>query len=127
MLVVLTETHSDIVLGSRFLGTSEGLPRLRSMLLKAALLFTKAMSGLPLTDTHNGLRVMTADTARELKITQNRMAHASEIIDAIARLGLRYREVPVTIHYSDYSLGKGQKLTGSVDIMVDLFMGWLLR
>jgi hypothetical protein len=70
---------------------------------------------------------MTADAARKLKITQNRMAHASEIINGIARLRLRYREVPVTIRYSEYSLNKGQKLTGSVNILVELLVGWLVR
>jgi polyprenyl-phospho-N-acetylgalactosaminyl synthase len=70
---------------------------------------------------------MTADAARKLKIKQNRMAHASEIINGIARFRLRYREVPVTIRYSEYSLSKGQKLTGSVNILVELLVGWLVR
>jgi polyprenyl-phospho-N-acetylgalactosaminyl synthase len=127
MLSVLVTNRLDIVLASRFLGQSVGLPRARQLMLKAALLFTRLTSHLPLTDTHNGLRVMTADTARKLEITQNRMAHASEIIDSIGRLGLRYQEVPVTIRYSEYSLQKGQKLTGSVNILADLFVGWLVR
>ena len=127
MLEVLKEDNLDIVLGSRFLGESHDLPRLRWIGLKAAVLFTNLTSGLRLTDTHNGLRAMTADTARKLKIMQNRMAHASEIINGIARFRLRYREVPVTIRYSEYSLSKGQKLTGSVNILVELFVGWLAR
>jgi glycosyltransferase involved in cell wall biosynthesis len=127
MLGVLKEDDLDIVLGSRFLGESADLPRLRWIGLKAAVLFTRLTSGLQLTDTHNGLRTMTADAARKLKIIQNRMAHASEIINGIARFRLRYREVPVTISYSEYSLSKGQKLTGSVNILVELLVGWLVR
>jgi polyprenyl-phospho-N-acetylgalactosaminyl synthase len=127
MLEVLKEDDLDIVLGSRFLGESHDLPRLRWIGLKAAVLFTKLTSGLRLTDTHNGLRAMTADAARKLNMRQNRMAHASEIINGIARFRLRYREVPVTIRYSEYSLSKGQKLTGSVNILVELFVGWLVR
>jgi len=115
------------VLGSRFLGQPEGLPRVRLMALKTAVLFTKATSGLQLTDAHNGLRAMTAAAARKLEITQDRMAHASEIINRIARLELKYREVPVTIRYSEYSLRKGQKVSGSVGILVDLLVGWLSR
>jgi glycosyltransferase involved in cell wall biosynthesis len=127
MLEVLKEDNLDIVLGSRFLGEAHDLPRLRWIGLKAAVLFTKLTSGLRLTDTHNGLRAMTADAARKLTMRQNRMAHASEIINGIARFRLRYREVPVTIRYSEYSLSKGQKLTGSVNILVELFVGWLRR
>lgn len=127
MLIVLVEKNLDIVLGSRFLGATHGLPRGRSMALKAALWFTRATSGLRLTDTHNGLRAMTAATARKLQLTQDRMAHASEIINGIARLKLRYQEVPVAVHYSEYSLSKGQKLSGSADIVVDLLVGRLVR
>jgi hypothetical protein len=127
MLGVLMGNRLDVVLGSRFLGASEGLPRVRLIALKAAVLFTKATSGLPLTDAHNGLRAMTAEAARKLESTQDRMAHASEIINQIGRLELRYREVPVTIRYSEYSLRKGQKVRGSVGILVDLLVGWLSR
>jgi glycosyltransferase involved in cell wall biosynthesis len=127
MLAILVENGLDIVLGSRFLGTAEGLTRGRSIVLKAALMFTRATSGLRLTDTHNGLRVMTADAARQIDLAQNRMAHASEIINRIARLRLRYAEVPVAIRYSAYSMGKGQKLRGSADIIADLVVGRLVR
>ena len=124
---MLMDGQLDVVLGSRFLGEPQGLPRSRWIVLKAAVLFTKATSGLRLTDAHNGLRAMTAEAARKLEITQNRMAHASEIINRLARSRLRYREVPVTIRYSEYSLRKGQKVRGSVRILVDLLIGWLVR
>ena len=127
MLAVLIRDELDVVLGSRFLGETEGLPRGRLVALKAAVLFTNATSGLRLTDAHNGLRAMTAAAAGKLRITQDRMAHASEILNQIARLGLKYREVPVTIRYSEYSLRKGQKVRGSAGILVDLLVGWLSR
>ncbi len=44
----------------------------------------------------------------------NRMEHASEILDQIARSRLPYIEVPVTIRYSQVSLAKGQKSTAAV-------------
>lgn len=127
MLAVLIEERLDVVLGSRFLGDAEGLPAIRRIALKAAVLFTNATSGLPLTDAHNGLRAMTAEAASRLEITQDRMAHASEFVNQIASLGLRYRELPVTIRYSEYSLRKGQKVRGSAGILVDLLIGWLSR
>jgi polyprenyl-phospho-N-acetylgalactosaminyl synthase len=63
---------------------------------------------------------MTRRGASRIKLRQNRMAHASELLDEIARSGLRYVEVPVTIEYSRYSLAKGQRLTDSLRILVDL-------
>ncbi len=90
------------------------------MLLKAATWFTRVTTGLHVTDTHNGLRAMTRRGARHIALRQNRMAHASELLDQIARSGLRFVEVPVTIDYSRYSMQKGQRLADSLTILVDL-------
>ena len=84
-------------------------------------------TGLNLSDVHNGLRAMTRRGAGSLCIRQNRMAHASEILQQIADSGLYYVEVPVTVAYTDYSLAKGQRLAGSIDILVDLMAERLQR
>lgn len=127
MLAVLREKRLDIVLGSRFLGRAEGIPPSRRLLLKTATFVTNLAAGVSLTDAHNGMRVMTAATARRLRISQDRMAHASELIAQIRRLRLAMEEVPVTISYTEYSTGKGQKMSNSLRIMLDLLTGWLLR
>jgi glycosyltransferase involved in cell wall biosynthesis len=127
MLDVLRREGLDIVLGSRFLGRAEGMTRTRSLLIRAGLHFTNLTTGVRLTDAHNGLRVMTASTAKRLRIVQDRMAHASELIAQIGQLRLNVKEVPVTITYSAYSLAKGQKISDSLRILADLFVGWLLR
>jgi hypothetical protein len=77
-------------------------------------------TGLKVTDTHNGLRAMTRRGAGQIALRQNRMAHASGILEQIARCGLRYVEVPVTIEYSPYSMAKGQRLADSLLILFDL-------
>jgi glycosyltransferase involved in cell wall biosynthesis len=120
LLKALTANDADFALGSRFLGASIDLPPARRILLKAATLFTRLTTGLQVTDTHNGLRAMTRRGASRIVLRQNRMAHASEMLEQIARSGLRYVEVPVTIEYSAYSLAKGQKLSDSLSILVDL-------
>ena len=113
----------DAVLGSRFLGATVNMPALRRLVIKAAVIFTRLTTGLKLTDAHNGLRVLSRDAARKIRIRQDRMAHASEILSQIARLGLNWREHPVTITYSEYSLAKGQKLSNSVRILEDILFG----
>jgi hypothetical protein len=95
--------------------------------LRAATWFTRLTTGLKLTDAHNGLRAMTRRGASALKLRQNRMAHASEILAQIARSGLGYIEVPVTIVYTPYSLQKGQRVSNSVSILIDLLAGRLQR
>jgi glycosyltransferase involved in cell wall biosynthesis len=117
----------DVVLGSRFLGSAENIPPLRRLVLRAAVLFTRLTTGLPLTDAHNGLRVLTRDAALRIRLTQNRMAHASEILAQIARQRLRFVEHPITILYTDYSRAKGQRLGNAVNILSELLLGRLER
>jgi glycosyltransferase involved in cell wall biosynthesis len=121
------ETGADVVIGSRFLGSAVGLPPLRRLMLKAATLFTRLSTGIPVSDAHNGLRLFTRRAAKEMRIRQNRMAHASEIIDQLGALKLKVAEAPVTIVYTEYSLRKGQKLSNSISILVELIVARLSR
>jgi glycosyltransferase involved in cell wall biosynthesis len=123
LLAALVAAQADIALGSRFIGTAAGMPSWRRWFLKMAVLFTRLTTGLKLTDSHNGLRLMTADAAARLRITQNGMAHASEILEQIAMFRLRYVEVPVNILYTAYSLRKGQTMLNSVNVLLDLLIG----
>jgi hypothetical protein len=122
MLAALRQGGYDVVLGSRFLGRAEGIPAARYYVLRLAVWFTRLTSGLKITDTHNGLRVFSRNAAERLKIRQNRMAHASEILERIAELKLRWTEVPTTIRYTTYSIKKAQRLSGAVDIVMDLLL-----
>jgi hypothetical protein len=89
-------------------------------MLRGALILTRLTSGLRLTDTHNGLRAFKLPAARQLQLTYNRMAHASEILARISERKLRYCEVPVTIRYTHYSLTKGQSILESVNVLWDM-------
>ncbi len=114
----------DVALGTRFGGVAPvGMTRSRQMLLRLALIFSRVTSRSPFTDVHNGFRAFNRKAAEAISLTQDRMAHASEITDEILRLGLRWTEVPVTINYSDYSRKKGQPVLGALDIVSDLFWG----
>ena len=123
----LVEERADFALGSRFLGQAPNLPPLRRLLLHAATAFTRLTTGLQVTDTHNGLRAMTRRAAVGIRLRQNRMAHASELLSQIAANGLHYVERPVTIEYTAYSLAKGQSLGDAVLILLDLFARRLYR
>jgi polyprenyl-phospho-N-acetylgalactosaminyl synthase len=123
----LIATGSDIVLGSRFLGQTVNMPRSKALTLWLAVRFTRLTTSLRLTDTHNGFRALTSECARKLRIRQNRMAHASEILEQIASRKLRYTEFPVTVTYTAYSVAKGQRVLNSVDIIKDQVMGRLTK
>jgi len=125
MADVQQRTGADVVLGSRTLGNADGIPKARQLLLKAALTFTRRHAQLRVTDTHNGLRMFTRKAALRIRISQARMAHASEILLQIRQLGLHFEEAPVTVHYTDYSLAKGQKMEDAFRVLTDiLYTSW---
>ena len=111
----------DVALGSRFLDIKpQDMPALRKFLLRLVVAFTRATGGLNVTDIHNGFRAFKADALRQIVITQNQMAHASEILSEIKRNKLKYCEVPVGIRYTDYSKKKGQSILNSINILYEL-------
>ena len=115
-------THADIALGSRFLGKDAiGVGARRKALLRTATLVSNKLSGLKLTDAHCGLRAFRAAVAPQLRITQDRMAHASELLRKIQKSGLRVVEVPVTIKYTEHSKQKGQGGFQAIRILFDYF------
>lgn len=115
----------DAVLGSRFMqgGAALEMPYLKRTTLWLAVRVTRWMTGLPLTDTHNGLRAFSREAAERIRIRQNGMAHASEILNQVAALKLKWCEVPVIIRYTSYSRRKGQSILNSVNILWDILMG----
>lgn len=127
MVEEIKETKCDIVLGSRFRGKTVNMPRLKSVILKFAIWFTNATTGLKLTDTHNGLRVFNRKVAEEMQITLPDMAHASEILEIVAAKEYSYREIPVTIEYTDYSKGKGQSMINAINIGFDTLLRRMTR
>lgn len=122
MLKAIKKHDLDIVLGSRFLGTASNITPLKKAILKLAIKFSNKTSGLKLTDAHNGLRVFNRRVAENLNITMNDFAHASEIIERVAEKKFKYKEVPVTISYTDYSMSKGQSVFNAVNIGLDIMI-----
>ncbi|EWS80779.1 glycosyltransferase family 2 protein [Brachybacterium phenoliresistens] len=120
-MISLRESEGvDVVLGSRFLDgrTKPGL--IKRIVLRGAVWYSNLTSGVHLTDAHNGLRVLGRSACERITIEQNRMAHASEIVEEIGRHELTVREHPVHILYTDYSRAKGQSVLNSVNIVIDM-------
>lgn len=122
MLTRVRAGEADVVLGSRFLDDRTKISPLKRVVLRIVAWQSSASTGIHLTDAHNGLRVLSADTVRHIHLTQNRMAHASELIHQLAELKPRIVEHPVEIVYTEYSKAKGQSLLNGVNILADLFL-----
>jgi len=118
----VTEEGFDIALGSRFLTQDSNVPFLRKIILKAGIIFTRFVSNIKLTDTHNGLRALGKKAMDSIDIAHRGMEHASDIIDEISRKKLKYMEVPVKVIYSEYSRQKGQKTSGFIKMGIKILI-----
>jgi glycosyltransferase involved in cell wall biosynthesis len=128
LLNPLLTDNADIVFGSRFLGTdATQIPSTKRILLQIARYINYVFTGILLTDAHNGLRALNLKAASQLRITENRMAHASELLMLVRNKKLRYTEVPVQIKYTAYSLQKGQSIWNSIRIFFDLILHKLFQ
>ncbi|MDX2046079.1 MAG: glycosyltransferase family 2 protein [Chitinophagaceae bacterium] len=120
LLKCLSETNSDVVLGSRFLAaeTRKEVPPSKRITLRVGRLFNGLLTGIWLSDAHNGLRAFTKQVAKKVHFTENRMAHATEILSLIKKNNWKFTEIPVHITYTR----KSQHPLRSLEIVIDLFL-----
>ena len=122
MVELAQRKRISVIYGSRFLDkrTKPGIKK--RIVLQVAALMTRAITGLRLTDAHNGLRVLSMEAIGKLQLEQNGMSHASEIVHQLAKSKLSWKEFPVEVLYTDYSKQKGQSLLNSINILIDLLV-----
>jgi glycosyltransferase involved in cell wall biosynthesis len=125
-LVAAVEQGADVALGDRFRGGSN-VPALRRALIHAARLFERLLTGLRLSDAHNGYRAFSRRALERVEIRENRMAHATEITRQLSRDRVKVVEVPVSVRYTGETLAKGQRSLGAFAILRDLFYRYLFE
>ena len=106
--------EAEACLGSRFLKKCK-TPLKRKLLLKGGILIIWLFYGIKLSDSHNGFRAFSKESAKKVIITADKMEHASEIIERIKINNIKYKEIPVNIRYTTESLKHGRKGQGKFD------------
>lgn len=122
-LAYLQANKKEVLLGSRFLGSEKSVPWLkRFFLLPLGRLIDRWSGTVRLSDSHNGFRILNRRALELIHITQDRMAHATEIPTLIAKHNLSWVEFPVTVRYDEFGQGVG----GGLKIVRDLLVGKFL-
>jgi len=120
----IKKTNADILFGSRFLDNRTKIPWFKKYILfPPARLFNKIFGGVDLTDIHNGFRILNRKALEQIKIEQDRMAHATEIPAKAKKLGLKYIEFSVRVTYHRYGGG----FLHGLGVVRDLLMGKFLK
>ncbi len=118
----LENKRPDIYLGSRFIEWSkvDNMPPMRKMILNIAQLVTRMFYGTKVSDPHSGYRVISLPALRQFVITADGMHYANELNEQIRRYRMKYREVPVHIRYTEYTLNKWQKNSNSLKLGAEM-------
>jgi len=119
---------AEVCIGSRFLDkhNTEAIPIFRRFILRLAIAFNNLVTGVKLTDAHNGFRAFSRKAAEQISLQQNRMSHATEIIFQFKQKGLSVTEIPTHITYTNYSQAKGQSSLNAINIVLELFLNKIL-
>jgi glycosyltransferase involved in cell wall biosynthesis len=124
LLEPLSRGEADVVLGSRFLNRDHqgNVPAIKRLLLRGGVWVNGLLTGLWLTDAHNGFRALTRSAASQIHLEENGFTHASEILNQIRSRRLQHLERPTAILYTDYSKQKGQSVWNAFNIVFDLLL-----
>ena len=121
MLNYAIYNNLHVVFGSRFLNKDKriNISIYKQITLKLAILFERFMFGISLTDSHNGMRVISRKACSELSnLESSSMAHATEIPFKLKRANYTINEFNTEI---DYGINKkSQSIFSSLNIISDL-------
>jgi glycosyltransferase involved in cell wall biosynthesis len=91
--------EADIVVGSRYLEPHSVVPRYRMLGHRAFNLLTNVTSGTGSTDSQSGFRAFSPKAVEAITFSSKGFAVESEMQFLAHDLGLRLKEVPITIRY----------------------------
>jgi glycosyltransferase involved in cell wall biosynthesis len=122
MLEAALTTGADLVVGNRLhAGNKQDMPRHRTLGNRGLSLISRMLFGIRTEDTQSGLRLVTIEALPAIsRFTIDRYGFCSEILWRAAQNRLKVVEVPISVKYSEETLGKGQNNWGVFDLVTDL-------
>ncbi len=125
LLDPILKERADMVLGSRFSGTIEEMPRTKRFGNKLFSRITSFSAGVKVSDAQTGFRAMRRELLEDV-IPTGTYTYTQEMIIRAAREGYRIAEVPV--HFKKRKFGKSRLISGvfpygtrSLSIMLKTF------
>lgn len=98
----------DVVLGTR-LKNAKGMPWPKILANRIGNIITWYLFGLYVTDSQSGFRAYSRQAAEVINTKGDRYEYDSEVLREIYIYKLKFKEVPVQVRYTEYSMGKIEK------------------
>jgi len=132
MILPIITGEVDMTIGSRFMtAKSKNMPLSKTIVLWLGKIWLRLLYDVRLSDCQCGFRALSRKATQEIKITQNRAEHASEILIEVFQKKISHKQVPVTIHYTPYSESHTQHgkfpLWSGIKIAFNIIIGRMFK
>tara|TARA_Y100001968_G_scaffold284536_1_gene283929 strand:+ start:603 stop:1280 length:678 start_codon:yes stop_codon:yes gene_type:complete len=120
----INKSSEGIIFGSRFIEHHNNIPFIKRIVLMIIAKITTFVTGVNLTDAHNGLKAYKVNAIKELELKFSGYSYESELIKEVSLKNISYKEISTDVKYTNYSISKGQKLSDGLLILEDLLKLW---
>jgi glycosyltransferase involved in cell wall biosynthesis len=116
--------EADLVIGSRFLGEQNGIPRYRIFGQKVINSLSNFSSKVEISDSQSGMRALSRKALSNLDFSSDGYNVESDMITHFTDVGLKIVEVPISVRYDvpnghkQGATSMGMKLLGNVVSMI---------
>lgn len=125
LILPILDGSYEVILGSRLVNP-DGMPWYKIMQNKIANIITWYLFGLWVTDSQSGFRAYSRHAAEVINTRGDRYEYDSEVLRELYIYKLKFKEIPIQVRYTDYSMGKIHK-QGFVNGIITLYkMFWKL-
>lgn len=116
------KNDSSMIVGSRLhAGNDESMPFHRRIGNIGLSFISKMLFGIKTKDTQSGLRLFKADVIPKVsEYTIDRYGFCTEMLWIAVREHVQVDEVPISVTYSEETIGNGQSNWGVVHLLIDL-------
>jgi glycosyltransferase involved in cell wall biosynthesis len=118
---VYKDMKTDVVIGSRWKGEKHK-PLVRYIINQLANYLTFMLFGIWTSDSQSGFRLFGRKAVRTINIQTDGMEVSSEIFREIKKNNLSFYEAPIKTVYTDYSRFKGQPISNSLNVFIQLLL-----
>lgn len=108
LIETIEQEKLDVVIGSRFMQPSDSIPFSRRMFNRIASWVTWLITGVYVTDSQSGMKVMSASFAQKVEFHFNGFEFCTELFHILKRNHANFREIPIQAIYTQDSMQKGQ-------------------
>jgi polyprenyl-phospho-N-acetylgalactosaminyl synthase len=118
----IQEHPKDLYLGSRFIkwGKATNITKSRKKILRISKIVTRILYSSKVSDPHCGYRVISLPALQKFNLSSDGMHYANEFNEQLREKNLSYKEIPIHIRYTEYSLKKWQKNSNSIKLWFEM-------